>query len=268
MIALAVALFTVAIYWCPVGGRKDGRVMVVERHSKWEPTTKPYDTKWFVEPKRAFRDVNSGYNYARIYRYLGQYYEMSRLLEKDKIDDDTLAKCDVLVIKTPTERYSPEEAAAVTRFVEQGGGLLLIGDHTNFERSSTIMNDITRPMGFIFRDDLLFSFNESPYEQLYVPPAVPHPAVQHVPPMDFAVSCSIDPGYSRGRPVIANTGLWSMGPDYHMENFHPVPNHCPEMRYGAFVQAWAARYGKGRASPSPTRRSSRTSASASRASPN
>ena len=223
--------------------RKDGRVMVVERHSKWEPTTKPYDTNWFVEPE-LFPDVNSGYNYARIYRYLGQYYEMSRLLEKDKIDDDTLAKCDVLIIKTPTERYSPEEAAAVTRFVEQGGGLLLIGDHTNYERSSTAMNDIIRPMGFIFRDDLLFSFGDSPYEQLYVPPAVPHPAVQHVPPMDFAVSCSIDPGHSRGRPVIANTGLWSMGPEYHYDNFHPIPNHCPEMRYGAFVQTWAARLRK------------------------
>ena len=51
LIALAVALFTAAIYWSPVGGRKDGRVMVVERHSKWEPTTKPYDTNWFVEPE-------------------------------------------------------------------------------------------------------------------------------------------------------------------------------------------------------------------------
>jgi hypothetical protein len=246
LIALAVALFTAAIYWCPVGGRKQGRVMFVERHSKWEPTTKPYDTKWFVEPE-PYPEVNSGYNYARIYRYLGQYYEMSRLSEEDKIDKETLAKCDVLIIKIPTERYSPEEAAAVTRFVEEGGGLLLIGDHTDYERSSTAMNDIIRPMGFIFRDDVLFSFGDSPYEQLYVPPAVCHPAVQYMPPMDFAVSCSIDPGHSRGRPVIVNTGLWSMGPEYHADNFHPVPNHCPEMRYGAFVQAWAAGYGKGRA---------------------
>lgn len=246
LIALSVALFTAAIYWCPAGGRKDGRVMVVERHSQWEPTNTPYNTKWFVDPE-PFPDVNSGYNYARIYRYLEQYYEMSRLLEKDKIDDATLAKCDVLIIKTPTERYSQEEVEAVLRFVEQGGGLLLVGDHTNYERSSTIMNDIVRPMGFIFRDDLLFSFGPSPYEQLFVKPAVSHPAVQHVPPMDFAVSCSIDPGHSRGRPVIENTGLWSMGPEYHYDNFHPYPQHCSQMRYGAFVQTWAARHGQGRA---------------------
>lgn len=246
LIALAVALFTAAIYWCPVGGRKDGRVMVVERHSKWEPTNTPYDTKWFVEPE-PFPDVNSGYNYARVYRYLEQYYDMSRLSEKDKIDDATLAKCDVLIIKTPTVRYSPQEVEAVVRFVEQGGGLLLVGDHTNYERSSTIMNDITRPMGFIFRDDLLFCLGPSPDEQLYVRPNVPHPAVQHVPLMDFAVSCSIDPGHSRGRPVIENTGLWSLGPEYHYENFHPYAQHCSPMRYGAFIQTWAARHGQGRA---------------------
>jgi hypothetical protein len=239
LVALAAALFTAAIDWDPVGARRDGRVMVVERHSTWEPTTRAYDTTWFGE--------NSGYNYAAIYDYLGQYYQMSRLLEKDKIDDGTLSKCDVLVIKIPTARYSQAEVEAVARFVEQGGGLLLIGDHTNFERSSTAMNDITRRMGFIFRDDLLFGFRDSPYDELYAPLPVPHPAVQHVPPLDFAVFCSIDPGWSHGRAVVLSTGLWSMGPEYHHDNFHPIPQHCPEMRYGAFIQAWAARHGRGRA---------------------
>jgi len=239
MIGLAIAFFTATIYWNPVGARRDGRVMVVERHSNWEPTGTPYDTKSFGEP--------SGYNYAAIYNYLGQYYQMSRLLEKDKIDEQTLAGCDVLVIKTPTTRYSPEEVKAVAQFVERGGGLLLVGDHTNFERSGTIMNDITRRMGFTFRDDLLFGFGASPYDEHFVPPPVAHPIVQNVGPMDFAVSCSIDPGTSCGRSAVLSTGLWSMGPEYHNENYHPIPQHCPEMRYGAFIQVWAAQFGNGRA---------------------
>ncbi len=244
-IALGAALFTAGIYWNPVGSRKGGRVMVVERHSRWSPTTKPYDTQWYAEPP--LFEQASGYNYAAAYRWLGQYYEMSRLLDGDKIDDATLAHCDVLVIKIPTERYSLAEAAAVVRFVERGGGLLLIGDHTNFERSATAMNDMTRPMGFIFRDDLLFGFGKSPYDETYRRPTTPHPIVQYFPSLDFAVSCSIDPGGSRGRAAMVNTGLWSMGPEYHAENFHPVPQHCPEMRYGAFIQTWAAWHGRGRA---------------------
>ena len=154
--------------------------MVVERHSEWSPTTKPYDTTWFAEPP-LFGEA-SGYNYAAIYDYLGQYYQMSRLLESDKIDDQTLDQVRRAGDQNPHRRATAKaEAEAVARFVEQGGGLLLIGDHTNFEGSATAMNDITRPMGFIFRDDMLFGFNESPDDESYERPLVPHPSVQHVP---------------------------------------------------------------------------------------
>jgi len=237
-IALAVVLWTTAVEWNPVGSRREGRVMGVERHSTWEPTTAGYNTAEFGEL--------SGYNYSAIYDYLGQYYKMSRLMEQDKIDKETLDRCDVLIIKNPSTRYSPAEVKAVQQFVREGGGLLLVGDHTNFEGSGTIFNDITRPMGFTFRDDLLFGFGESPYEQSYVPRRPAHPIVQHLESMDFAVSCSIDPGNSPGRAAAANTGLWSMGPEYHYDNYHPFPQHCPEMRYGAFVQVWSAGFGRGR----------------------
>ncbi|MGA2059742.1 MAG: hypothetical protein ABSG67_04620 [Thermoguttaceae bacterium] len=240
LIALAAFLFTAAVKWNPVGKRLAGRVKVVERHSTWEPTLPPYDTTWYGEM--------SGYNYAAIYDYLGQYYDMSRLLESDKIDDQTLGQCNVLIIKTPKDaRYSADEVAAVLRFVENGGGVLFIGDHTNLYRMATIMNDMTRPMGFIFRDDLLFSNEASAYDQHFDPPWAPHPSLQYMPPMEFAVSCSIDPGYSHGRSVITSTGLWSMPPEYHNDNYHPIPQYCADMRYGAFVQVWAAWHGQGRA---------------------
>ena len=238
LLFLAAAIFTAAVTWDPVGTPQAGRVMVVERHSTWEPTTRPYDTKFFGH--------DSGYNYAAVYDYLAQYFEMSQLLESDKINDSTLADHDVLVIKTPTARYSRDEVEAVVRFVERGGGLLMIGDHTNFDKSGTYLNDVARRMGFTFRYDLLFGTGESPYDQLYVRPRVPHPVVQHVPPTDFAVSCSIDPGLSWGRAVIREAGLWSMPPEYHIGNYHPFPQHRPEIRYGAFIQLWSTRYGKGR----------------------
>ena len=238
LLLLAAAIFTAAVAWDPVGTPQAGRVMVVERHSTWEPTTRPYDTRFFGH--------DSGYNYAAVYDYLSQYFEMSQLLESDKINDSTLADHDVLVIKTPTARYSRDEVEAVVRFVERGGGLLMIGDHTNFDKSGTYLNDVARRMGFTFRYDLLFGTGESPYDQLYVRPPVPHPVVQHVPPTDFAVSCSIDPGLSWGRAVIREAGLWSMPPEYHIGNYHPFPQHRPEIRYGAFIQLWSTRHGKGR----------------------
>lgn len=236
--ALAAAVWAVAIYWEPLGQQKLGVVMVVERHSTWESTTRPYDTNWYGEA--------SGYNYAAMHSACSHYFSMMRLMESDPIDDQHLSPCDILFIKTPTARYEPQEIDAIERFVQRGGGLLLMGEHTNLDRGGTYLNDIARRFGFLFRYDLLFGA-ESAYEESYTPPALaPHPIVQHVPALDFAVSCSIDPGFSRGRAVIENTGLWSAPAEYHVGNFFPPPHHRPDMRGGAFIQLWTTRDGRGR----------------------
>ena len=62
----------------------------------------------------------------------------------------------------------------------------------------------------------------------------------------FAVSCSIDPGVSRGRPVVTAAGLWSMPGYYHNSNFMPSAQLLPETRFGSFIQAWSTRGGQGR----------------------
>ena len=131
LIALAVALFTAAIYWNPVGARARR-----PRHGRRTPLPVGADHQTLrhhvVRRAEAVRRGLGLQLRAESTATSASIYEMSRLLENDKIDDETLAKCDVLVIKTPTQRYSPAEVDAVVRFVERGGGLLLIGDHTNF----------------------------------------------------------------------------------------------------------------------------------------
>jgi len=236
-------LLAIALQWEPIGTRKAGRVMIVEKHSPWSPSQPPYD----IDVLGGGDDEHgSSYNYAAAYQYLGQFYEMSRLNEEDAIDESKLSTCDVLVIKIPRVRYTAEEVRAVVNFVEAGGGLLLIGDHTNLEGSAVHMNDIARAFGFTFRDDVLYSTQPAPDEEHYSAPMAPHPAIEHVPEFDFAVSCSVDPGISMGRPVVAATGLWSMPSDFDFTNLMSWAVHVPEMRFGAFVQAWATRGGRGR----------------------
>jgi hypothetical protein len=227
----------------PIGARKAGRVMIVEKHSPWSPSQMPFNTE---DLGGGDDERSTSYNYAAAYQYLSQYYEMSRLNESDAIDAQTLAGCDVLVIKIPRVRYTPAEVQAVVDFVANGGGLLLIGDHTNLERSAANMNDISRAFGFTFRDDVLFSTQPAADDDHYQAAMVPHPAIEHVPEFDFEISCSIDPGYSRGRPVVAATGLWSMPGFYHNTNFMPYAEQTPEIRFGSFVQAWSTHGGQGR----------------------
>ena len=234
-IAGAVAVLTAAVLWDPVGERKAGRVLVEEGHSKWEPTTRPMDTTWYGQ--------ESGYNYYCLYDYCSRFYEMGRVTEP--IKDSTLADCDVLIIKTPTLAYKDEEIDAICRFVGRGGGLVLIGEHTDVFHIGECLNAITRRFGFAFRYDCLFGV-DSVFEERLVPPLVPHPVIQHMPPLDFSVSCSLAPGASPGRAVIRGLGLKNAMADYHASNFYPPAVDRPDMRYGAFEQLWATRQGRGR----------------------
>jgi hypothetical protein len=235
MILAGVLFLTFGLLWDPCGPRKQGRILFDEHRSTWERTDRPYDTKWYGQ--------ESGYNYACIYDYLSRFYEMGRLTTT--IDAKALDGCSVLVVKTPTARYSSDEVAALERFVTQGGGLLLVGEHTNVFNTGVYLNDIADRFGFRFRYDCLFGI-DTVFRQLYRPPLVPHPILQNMPPLDFAVSCSIAPRVGAGRPAIRATGLRSLPADYHASNFYPQVEDRADARYGAFIQLWTVRRGAGR----------------------
>lgn len=234
---LGAAACVIAVLWDPPGRPTAGRVVMVERHSTWEPSDRPYDMEHFGH--------DPSYSYTLVYHYCEQYFVMSRLGQEEEITRSRLKDCDVLIVKIPTERWQRSEIAAVVDFVREGGGLLLVGDHTNVFNSSTYLNDICRQFGFAYAADLLFWMPDA-YRQPWRPGFAAHPAVTRVSPMYFAVGCSIDPGRAIGRAVIWSSGLWSLPCDFHTPNYHPVPQWRSDMRYGAFIQCWAMRYGRGR----------------------
>jgi hypothetical protein len=231
----AVFLLCLGLLWNPSGKRKEGRFLVDEYHSTWERTDRPFDEDWYGQ--------ESGYNYACIYDYCSRFYQMGRL--NSRVDDQALQDCDVLVVKVPTSRYDVQELDAIDRFVRKGGGLLLVEEHTNVFNSGTYINDIASRFGFHFRYDCLFDI-DSVFEQLWRPPPVPHPIVQYMPAMDFAVSCSINPGVSRGWSVIRSIGLRNLAADYHVSNYYPQVEDHAYSRYGAFTQLWTTRAEAGR----------------------
>jgi len=257
-VLVAVAALTACLFWEPVGERQAGRVIFDEHLSGWESTERPYDTEWYGEDKTLGLGQKSAYNYAVLYDYCSRFYHVSRLgtqrwreagLEKKPVTpvtDEALADCDVFIVKCPTQRYAPDEIEAIHRFVERGGGLMLVGEHTNVFQTGVSLNDIAEKYGFRFRYDCLFGPDATPFDQLHPPALVPHPIAQRMPPMDFAISCSIEPKLGSGRTVIRGRRLKSLPAYYHASNFYPAVEDLPYMRYGSFVQLWATRHGKGR----------------------
>jgi hypothetical protein len=233
--ALAAATLTVAMVWDPVGERKAGRVLVDEFHSRWEPTDTP------MSPDR-YGHLTS-YTYSTAYDYCSRFYDLGRLTQS--LSDSSLAACDVLILKMPTEPYTSEECEAVRRFVEGGGGLLLVGDHTNVFGTSEHLNAVAHPFGIEYIYDCAFGI-DSFFEDRYELPLVPHPIVQATAGLDFEISCTLASRGLRGYPVMRGLGLKNAPADYHASNFYPQAEDRPDMRYGAFLQLVATRCGQGR----------------------
>jgi len=245
---LAGVAMTAAVVWDPVGRAKPGRVLWDEYHSQqpWPgkefdatETDRPFDTEWYG--RAAVR------NYSRIYDYASHFYKTSRI--KTPLGPKALRDIDVLVLKVPSKAYTPAEIDAVERFVDRGGGVLMIGEHTNAFGSGEILNELARRMGMAIRYDIAQPIDPpaGPVGPAGIegrPALAPHPIMQYVGPVNLAGGATI--GFDAGRAVILRTGLRSLPPDYAAPGYRPAGNNRPDMRYGAFAQVWAGRRGSGR----------------------
>jgi hypothetical protein len=216
------------------GHAKRGRLLIDESHSNWEWTDEPFDTTSF--------GIRAEYNYSCLREYLSHFYEV-------KVSDSAIAgaldSADVLIIKTPTAAYTGLEVEAIERFVRRGGGLLLIGDHTNLFGMSTYLNCIASRFGMRFRFDDTFDLETTGLSTYRRPRFAFHPAARRIGLVGFLTSCSIEGGLGV-EPVIVGCGLGSEDVDYGHPNFFSNINCELADRFGLFLQAGATRHGAGR----------------------
>ena len=262
-IALAAVLMSVfcltsaAVFW-DGGTKKDGRVLVDEIHSVWEFSTLKLDKDWYGE--------NSTYNAYSMIEWLKDTYHVDRIVSSsykdwnvpgaqkvtpdiisDSLTYDILKNYDILIIKTPSH-YQPAEIDAIVRFVENGGGLFLIGDHTNFAGTGTNLNQISKRFGIEFGFDAVNTMNGTLY--YYKRGQLPHPIVKYMPNLDFMTGCSLKVPLM-GEPVICGFGLRADPGEFASVGFFREtrandPTQVTDTVWGLINQAVAARYGKGR----------------------
>jgi len=214
-----------------------GRVLMDDAHSDWEWTGIPFD--------RTHYGRQSTYSYVSLVDYLAHHFARVATNMQGDLTDDLLAGYDVLILKTPTRPYLASERDAVVRFVEKGGGLLLISDHTNLFGMTTYINPMGEPFGVEFLTDDTFQLGSGQPSTWQPPVLATHPAVAHMPPMGFQTSCTIRPSV-RLAPVIVGGALASEPADYSHVNFFGDISADPEERWGMFLQAAAAGHGRGR----------------------
>jgi len=218
------------------GIRKPGRVLIDEAHSNWERTTRKYDTKWYSQA--------SGYNYFCMADYLGHFYRVDRA--NMRITPDLLSLYDILILKTLTKPLQPDEIDAITDFVRTGGGLWLVGDHTNVFGISAHVNPLAQRFGMYYKYDATYDLTNGGLSIYRPSTMLPHPTIQHMPQVFlFGTSCSMSASLWSDYPIIGYS-LRSLRADYAQENFFPENKPTLDQEFGLFPQQVAIRYGHGR----------------------
>lgn len=226
------------LFFVPAGPAKKGRILIDETHSEWEETTKPLNTKEYGRL--------STYNYWCLARWLEHYYSV-KTLTQSRLDTATLSGNDILILKCPTRAYAPEEVAAILQFVRAGGGLLLVGDHTNVFGMNTYLNQIADSLGVHLNHDATYDLTTGGLSTWHPPLRTTHPAVQHVHAFDFMTSCTLRLGWG-ARAVIVGPGLNVGLADYATAHFFERPKQFlqPHYLFGLFIQCATGDYGRGR----------------------
>ena len=227
----AIALLT----WPDPGRQKAGRVLLDEYNSNWEWTTQALDTEWYGQ--------KSGYNYYSLGQWLTYYYQVDTNFEPRT--PALLANYDVLIIKTPTAPFAPEEIEAIEAWVRAGGGLFLIGDHTNVFGTSSYLNPLARRFGLRFRYDSTYDLPTLRVTLFERSRLLAHPAVVEMPPFLFATSCTLE------APLLADNvmigyGLRALPVDYSQRVFFPDKQKINDYPFGLFLQSAAVSHGRGR----------------------
>jgi uncharacterized protein DUF4350 len=106
-------------------------------------------------PGSAFTGASFGLlpMYAEAYGY--------RFQISDQISDATLRGQDVVVLINPGRPFSAEERSRILDFVERGGGLLAMGDHTDIGGIMQFFNELFVPVGIGLRFDSAVSIRRS-----------------------------------------------------------------------------------------------------------
>ena len=233
--ALLMLVLAGIIFWEPQGTPKAGKLVISSYHSQWSRSDRPYDREWY--------GADSGYNYACLKRLFEVFYPVVDATGPLQAAD--LDGASTLMVYDADRRFSKEEIDLVREFVRGGGGLFLIGDHTNVFGSASNMNELCEPFGLQFRDDVLFDLDEDFHQVI----DAPRPANSLWHGMSFIKlrgPTSIRPTSLWTRPVYQVGHSKSVRAIYSVNNFYPPPHDDPKMKSGTFCVSAESRYGRGR----------------------
>jgi hypothetical protein len=235
-IALVGAATGLAVWFVPPGKEKPGRILIDDRFCGiWEPTARQLDTEWYGDFPT--------YSFTSLAEWLGKWYSADANTTRP-YSDELLSHYDVLILKTPEEPIPEAETAAIDRFVRRGGGLLLVGDHTNLLGMGTHLNALSAKHGIRFRYDSVSDGLTGGFVECVQPWTGRHVGALHVDKLQFMTSCSLQIS-GDAQTVLAAENCRREPHDYAGSSYFGRRGPHPEMEHGRTVLAATTRVGRG-----------------------
>jgi len=208
------------------------RIVIDDAHGEWETTQRSFDISHYGR--------DTVYTYALLRDWLS-----SRHFVEADVTAPIRPRGDVLLIKTPAVPYSEEEIGSIETFVRGGGGLLVLGDHTNLFGTTQHINDVLAPVDMRLRSDAALPitgvtrifraswWNAGPLFPLGVP-------------FEFQTSATIVAGSPWAHPLAVDTEIVAEAAEYSNERNFGDLRPSPEDRFPPLAAAAWAPWGRGR----------------------
>lgn len=163
---------------------------------------------------------------------------------KDEITKEKLQSIDVLVLNMSSKPYTLPEINAISDFVIKGGGLLIIGDHTNMSNLMSAFNPIIEKCGIVLRFDTIWLNNTKKGFLTYSN----SPISFDLDEIYLSVGASVDTHYPAKPILLANYADYSdTGNPYNFQRAYLGNSTLDKTeKVGDLVLIASSTYGKGR----------------------
>jgi hypothetical protein len=139
--------------------------------------------------------------------------DYTTIIESRSITQEILADTDVFVIANLNVSFSEEEHRLLWEFVNNGGSLIVLGDHTNVGGIQHPLNKLLNPVGIHYRFDAALPVDDTlkwlaSTDLLYHPLSEPYISPFQ---LQYGVGASLDVTYPAFPLIIGTTSLSDMG---------------------------------------------------------
>jgi hypothetical protein len=175
--------------------------------------------------------------------------DYSKIIESSTITDQLLNEVGIFVVINLNTSFSEKEHESIWRFVENGGSLLVLGDHTDIGNIQMPLNNLIKPVGISYRFDSAIPIDpnfrwETCYHLFHHPITA---RINSLDEIDISVGASLDVNINTFPFLIGRFGLSDIGDRSNAEGAYLGDyEYNPGEQIGDIILAASAYYGNGK----------------------